>query len=67
MDRYLLEMKMKQKGITNSELADKLKLSSVTLYRKKIGVSDFDRREILVIKDVLELSQDELDSIFFKE
>jgi hypothetical protein len=39
--------------------------TSNTFYRKKTGVSDFTREEIKRIKEVLHLSAEEVDAIFF--
>ena len=61
MDYLLLEMKMKQIGITSESM------SRATFYRKKRGESDFTRSEIRKIMKELNLTSEEVDSIFFKD
>ena len=67
MDMYLLEMKMKKSGVTNEQLAKLLKIDPATLYRKKVGESDFYRREIQMIRTELNLTPEEVDLIFFNQ
>ena len=47
------------------ELANELGISQVTLYRKLRGDSDFYRYEIIKIKEILRLSTEEINEIFF--
>ena len=65
MNIYLLEMKMK--GKTNEDMARRIGVDPATFYRKKTGRSEFTRSELQAIRSELSLSQEELESIFFKD
>lgn len=65
MNVYLLEMKMKQANKTNEEVAKALNIDPATFYRKKKGESDFLRTEIQKIRNVLNLTSEDVDTIFF--
>ncbi|MCQ4953024.1 MULTISPECIES: helix-turn-helix domain-containing protein [Holdemania] len=67
MNIYLLEMKMKIKGKTNEDMARRIGVDPATFYRKKTGRSEFTRSELQAIRSELSLSQEELESIFFKD
>ena len=67
MNIYLLEMKMKIKGKTNEDMARRIGIDPATFYRKKTGRSEFTRSELQAIRSELSLSQEELESIFFKD
>ncbi|KXU52184.1 toxin-antitoxin system, antitoxin component, Xre domain protein, partial [Candidatus Stoquefichus sp. KLE1796] len=45
----------------------KIGVDPATFYRKKIGESDFYRREIQVLRKILNLTSKEVDEIFFDE
>ncbi len=65
MNLLLLKSKMVEKGITDQELSSLLGINQATLFRKKNGTSDFYRNEIKVIKEVLNLTDRDIDLIFF--
>jgi len=67
MNTRLLDSRMVEKGISNDKLAQELGINQATLYRKKSGASDFYRKEIRTIKRVLNLSDKDIDLIFFGE
>lgn len=67
MNAYLLELKMKQSNITTEKAAKATNMDPATFYRKKIGESDFYRREIQVLRKILNLTSEEVDSIFFDD
>lgn len=67
MNKNLLSARMIEHGINHAQLAEALSIDEATLYRKKSGASDFYRREIQVIKKVLELSDEDVRLIFFDE
>ena len=67
MNIYLLEMKMKIKGKTNEDMARRIGVDPATFYRKKTGRSEFTRSELQAIRSELSLSQEKLESIFFKD
>lgn len=65
MNLLLLKSKMVEKGITDQELSSLLGINQATLFRKKNGTSDFYRNEIKIIKEVLDLTDRDIDLIFF--
>lgn len=67
MNKNLLTARMVEKSVTNAQLAEALSIDEATLYRKKSGQSDFYRREIQIIKQFLELSDQDIRLIFFDE
>ena len=67
MNIYLKKMKMKIKGKTNEDMARRIGVDPATFYRKKTGRSEFTRSELQAIRSELSLSQEELESIFFKD
>lgn len=64
-NRNAFRGKVIAEGMTLSELASKIGISSATLSRKMQGESDFTRREIQSIRVILRLTTDEADAIFF--
>lgn len=67
MNKALLESKMVAKSITTEMLSKKLGIAPETFYRKKIGESDFYRKEIQIIRKELSLSSADVDEIFFND
>lgn len=67
MNWILLEAKTKEAGLTNEDIARKLSIDQATYYRKKRGVSDFYRNEIKTISDILKLSSEDVNLIFFND
>lgn len=65
MDVKMLNEKIHQNGLSSAELAQILGIDEGAFYNKKKGVTDFLRREIQVMKKVLDLTSEEIDSIFF--
>lgn len=54
------------RGITIKYLAEKANISTGTLYNRMNNIGDFRASEITNITNVLRLSRDERDEIFFK-
>ena len=67
MNWIALEAKTKEAGLTNEEVAKRLSINQATYYRKKRGFSDFYREEIRIIADLLDLSSEEVNCIFFTD
>ena len=67
MNHAYLKRKMKEKRISNGQLASFLNIDPATLWRKRKGYSDFTYRELLTIRRVLYLSNEDLLRIFFDE
>lgn len=65
MNWILLEAKTKERGFTNLEVAKHIGVDPATYHRKKRGESDFYRIEIFKIRTMLNLTSEEVDSIFF--
>lgn len=49
------------------DVASAIGINEATLYRKVNGTSDFTRNEIQIIKQFLDLTSDEVESIFFAD
>lgn len=55
MNKVLLEYELKRRGLTITELCDKLDISRSTYYRKVKGDSEFTQKEIQEIMSFLNL------------
>lgn len=61
-----LKVKMLEKGVNQSDMADKLGICNKTMgFRMKNGI--FNTREIDIIQDLLGLSQSDVIKIFFEK
>lgn len=67
MNTNLLKSQIILKGHTLSQVACYLDLSKSSLYRKMYGENEFTRKEMLKLKQLLELSNDTVMDIFFNE
>jgi predicted transcriptional regulator len=63
----LLKAQMVAKGINAEELADKIGINTITLYRKMNGKTEFTRSEMQIIKAIFNLNKGEMDAIFFAQ
>lgn len=54
-------------NITKEEIAKRLNINITTLYRKFNGESDFTLSELKVLKEILGLSKEDVDRIFFSD
>ena len=61
----LLEQKIKDSGLKLTYIADRLGVVWITLRRKLDGESEFKQSEIVVLKDLLHLTDEEIKAIFF--
>ena len=59
--------KVIENGFAMKQIAESLRISEVTLYRKINGTSDFTRKEIQKLKEILKLDAKTTDEIFFTE
>lgn len=66
-DKNKFKYSIMVKGKNLREVANVLNISSVTLWRKMNGESEFSREEIQTIKNMLNLTQNEAFEIFFAE
>ncbi len=62
-----LRGKMAEKNVTRESLAKVLNINIATLHRKLTGKSKFTTDEAKKIANILELEEDEIISIFFKD
>lgn len=67
MNHLLLEYVMKLKNKSAAEMSEKMHIDRATFYRKKVGRSDFDRAEIQILKNELDLTPEQVDEIFFAD
>ncbi|MEG0366081.1 MAG: hypothetical protein RR585_04545 [Coprobacillus sp.] len=67
MNAYLLEMKMKEANVSTEKAASETNMDPATFYRKKNGDSDFYRREIQILRRLLNLTSEDVDLIFFTD
>lgn len=65
MNKFMLDMKVKENGKTNEAMAKLLGIDVATYYRKRNGDSEFTLRELQVLRQELSLSPNEFDIIFF--
>lgn len=64
-ESQLLKSKMALNDVTMARLAVEIGVNPSTLNRKFKGISEFNRNEILIIKNFLNLTADEVNAIFF--
>lgn len=64
-NQKLLKAKLVEKGLSPINLCNLIGICEATYYRKLAKNGDFSRFEIGKIVEVLELSRDERDKIFF--
>ena len=72
MNGLLLKSKITSEGMSIKDVIYKLKMqrihiSRTAFYRKMYGDSEFDRKEIMAIVNVLDLQDSDIMNIFFAE
>ena len=63
----LLNDKIDASGLKRNSIAEKLGVSRVSLYNKVRGVTEFTAVEMYTLSDLLNLTDDEKESIFFNQ
>jgi len=63
----LLRAKIVENGMTANSMCEKIGMGKSAYYRKINGTSDFYREEIVKISKVLNLTPEDIFSIFFDE
>lgn len=63
----LLRQKIQESGRIMKFIAEKMGISRETLYKKIDNITEFKASEIVKITDILELSDQERNDIFFNE
>lgn len=61
----LLKSQMVKNKINAESMSNELGINMTTFYRKLNGESEFNRQEMGIIRSVLSLNKDDMDSIFF--
>lgn len=64
-DKNKLKAKIVENGFTLEQIAQKLGINPATMYRKMSLESDFTRNEIAMLKDLLSLTIEDINTIFF--
>ena len=67
MRQEKLKSKMVEKNLRDQDMAKILGIDVSTFYRKKTGITEFNREEIKAMKNCLNLTADEVDAIFFED
>lgn len=67
VDVFKLEQRIKNEGLKYGHLAQQLGVSSNTFTKKMKGMVDFKAPELKILRDVLHMSSDDVDSIFFAD
>lgn len=65
MNSNLLKAKIIENGYTLKKFSEITRIKKTALYRKLSKVTEFDRKEIETIANVLKLSPEEISNIFF--
>ena len=58
---------IKVRGIKRKDLAYKLGMSNITLTRKLNAQAEFNIREVLMLKEILDLDEELCGNIFFRQ
>lgn len=64
-DTQMLNGKVKESGLKVCFIAKKLGITRAGLYKKMSGKSEFKQGEIIIMKELLNLSNKEMYQIFF--
>lgn len=64
-DKNKLKAKFVEKGLSMEQIAQILGINPTTLYRKMASETEFTRNEIAMLKSELNISLEEINSIFF--
>lgn len=64
-DTLELELSITRANITKREIAKQLSISETALYNKLKNIAEFKASEIEKLKNILNLSEDERNKIFF--
>ena len=66
-DTKSLKIAIIRADISHEEIAYKLGITRETLWRKINNITEFKAREIMLLRDILHLSNEQRDAIFFSE
>lgn len=65
MDKIAFKHKVIDCGLSYVSIAKHLKINEATLYRKLNDQSEFTRSEIKALAELMQLTMDEINNIFF--
>lgn len=65
MNSLKIKAKVVENGLTTTQVAEMLGVNPSTLYAKLSGKTEFNRLELSKLKDVLHLTMDEFNDLFF--
>lgn len=67
MNEIELKVEMLRNKINQTQLAEKLDITKSALNKKINGINDFTRKDISIIKEVLNLNPERTNEIFFND
>ncbi|WP_143314278.1 helix-turn-helix transcriptional regulator [Clostridium sp. HBUAS56017] len=67
MNNTELKVEMLRNKVNRTQLAEKLEITKSALSKKLNGVNDFSRKDISIVKEVLNLTPQRVDEIFFND
>lgn len=65
MDKHLLNLTLKRKGVTQEELAKKIGVSRMSLSNRLNGKVQWNLDEVKIVENYLRLTNEEMLAIFF--
>lgn len=65
MNKSLLNKIIKESGYRKKDIAESIGVNRSTFYKKEVGTSCFNQNEIIRIKKMLNLSNEQIIDIFF--
>ena len=66
-DTKSLKMAIMRADVSHEEVAYRLGIARETLWKKINNITEFKAREIMLLQDILHLSNEQRDAIFFRE
>lgn len=66
MKSNLLKSERVKLGITQKNICKKLEINAATYSKKENGVIEFKASEIMILKEVLKLTPEKINDIFFE-
>lgn len=67
VDLMALKKEIKRANMSHSDMAEKLGITRSAFSKKMAGVNDFKASQVWEIRKILNLSAEEMDSIFFSQ
>lgn len=67
MNALKLKARIMIKGLTIDDVCSRLQISRAAWFRKIAGTTQFTLREVAILREVLDLDENELEDIFFEK